>query len=950
MKKSFLPLSVLALLALAACGGNNPTPSASSHPTGLSTPAATSQPATTSEAATSQPATTSEAATSQPATTSEEVEYGVAIANKEILEEDWYLGDEDRRLSITLSPAANVQAALASGELVITSDNPETISVTQLMIHAGAIGDAHITVTYHGKSDSIYLHVNEAIHGTKIDDPLTPAEAIAIAQGMSAGQTTASTFYIKGYVTVIADPYSAAYSNITFYLGPSADSTQADSFYLYRIGATAELGAAIVKGAEVMVQCAITNYNGNTPENSGGSVISAEGGSAQVRPTGHGWEENDPFTVAEALERCGGLAANVADEFDCYVKGTVTEIEAKSDGKATFYIVDAAGGSAFYVYQLTAGDEDAAKILKGAEVVVNVTLKKYKSTSDPSKPEVLETTAGGKLISAEGGSSYVPKTGHGWEEVDPFTVAEAIAEDANPEQEAYVKGYVVGIKSAYSSQYGNISVMIADSADETDATKQMQCFRTAVTKEVADQLVVGAQATFKGKIAEYQGAKQLGAGNVVVGEITPPSVVPPAPAAKTTIAEITEDNQDVDIAEATVIAVTTKSFAIADGTGVMYVYENASPSVKLYDVISLKGKSASYKGCTQIASPVYQVLQEKTPIVPNPTVLTKEIADGFPQVTGYGHGEVYTWTTTVGKAGSYLAYPVEGSETVIETVYKPDSIVVKEGLKYNITAVFTGYNSNGYAAFALISAEEVKEPRVEASASAPSISVDAEGVVQVSLINFPEQAEPEIVFSTEDEEIIEVNGQTGAYVGKAAGKATINVTVTLGNDVYDASVEVEVTEGNIQKVEIDFSTLGKTWSLSSDEKGILVVRRIGEGDSEVVFNTVNVYTNGYLMLNSKDNGGKSLLANVTPLPGAITKVEFTTTNGCSTSAQFVADLRNTAFNETLSGQVIHTGQGTFTVEANAEDNLRYIGLSSIGSKNGQIAKIVITFIPDAVVE
>ena len=950
MKKSFLPLSVLALLALAACGGNNPIPGASSHPTGISTPAATSQPATTSHpTGISTPAATSEeAGTSEAATSSEEVEYGVTIANKEILEEDWYLGDEDRRLSITLSPAANVQAALASGELVITSDNPTAISVTQLMIHAGAIGDAHITVTYHGKSDSIYLHVNEAIHGTKIDDPLTPAEAIAIAQQMEAGWTTSSVYYIKGYVTAVADPYSAAYSNITFYLGPSADSTQADSFYLYRIGATAELGAAIIKGAEVMVKCAITNYNGNTPENSGGTVISAEGGSAQVRPTGHGWEQNDPFTVAEALERCGGLTANVADEFDCYVKGTITEIEAKSGGTATFYIVDAVGGSAFYVYQLTAGEEDAAKILKGAEVVLNVTLKKYKSTSDPSKPEVLETTSGGKLISAEGGSSYVPKTGHGWEEGDPFTVAEAIAEDANPEQEAYVKGYVVGIKSAYSSQYGNISVMIADSADEEDATKQMQCFRTTVTKEVADQLVVGAQATFKGKIAEYQGAKQLGAGNVVVGDIVAPTVVPTA---KTTIAELTKDGQEADIAEATVIAVNTKAIVIDDGTGSIYAYINAAPTVAVGDVVSVKGTTGNYKDVVQINNPVIAKLEDKSPSIPNPTVLTKEVADEFPNKKGYGVGEVYTWTTRVSEDGGYFYTPFEGSETKIELI-NPAAGAVTKDLKYNITGYFLGYDSRGWAGFVLISAEEVLEPRIEVSVDKETITVGEQAQLTIDMINFPEDGDhtTNVSITTEDESILEIDEINGTVTGLAEGKGTVEVVVTLDNDVFEQDIEIQVTAVATEKVEFDFSTLkgNDAWQQGGQD---VVAERDAFG---YTFNTINCKaTDGYYMMYAKANSGKTLLANATPIPGAITKIEVFGTSSSSGSAEYVVKYDSlAAFDAPLTldseEKPTHKGKGDYSVEVGAEHDIRYFAVSCVTTGyNGQIAKVVITFVPDS---
>ena len=447
----------------------------------------------------------------------------VEIVNKEALQADWPLEETSRRLSLYLAPKANVLEAIEDGSLVIASSDESVLSVSGINLLSVSSGEATITVTYRGSSDSVKIVVGPYTPGLHPNNPLTPTQAIAIAQDMRAGESTSSSFYIKGYVTAIIAAYSYAYSNVTFYLGTSTESAQEESFYVYRIGAPAELGASIIKGAEVMIQCAITNYNGTTPENSGGAVISAEGGSAQVRPTGHGWEEDDPFTVAEALERCATLDANVTDEFECYVKGAVSEIESKTGGSLTCYIVDAADGNPLYIYQLALAEDDAARVVKDTEVVVKVQLRKYASMSDPSKPERLVTAAGGTLVSAEGGSFYVPKTGHGWEEADPFTVTEAIAEGVNPEQEMFVKGYVVSIKSAYSAQYGNISVMIADSADEADTAKQMQCFRTAVTQEIAEQLVVGARATFQGKMFSYNNVFQLAQGNVVVGDIIPPS-------------------------------------------------------------------------------------------------------------------------------------------------------------------------------------------------------------------------------------------------------------------------------------------------------------------------------------------------------------------------------------------------------------------------------------------
>ena len=231
----------------------------------------------------------------------------VEITNKDALQADWPLEISGRRLSLYLAPKVDALEAIADGRLVITSSDESVLSVSGINLLSVSSGEATVTVTYHGSSDSVKVVIGPYTPGVHPSNPLTPTQAIAIAQAMGAGQTTASVFCIEGYVTAVVNPFNPTYLNVTFYLGPNIDSSQAESFYIYNIGVDAELGAKIIKGAKVMVKCGIFNYKGTIPENSGGAVISVEDSSVQARPIGHGWEENDPFTVAEALERCATL-------------------------------------------------------------------------------------------------------------------------------------------------------------------------------------------------------------------------------------------------------------------------------------------------------------------------------------------------------------------------------------------------------------------------------------------------------------------------------------------------------------------------------------------------------------------------------------------------------------------------------------------------------------------
>ena len=136
MKKIFVPLSALAMLALVACGQGQ----SSSHATGL-----------TSE---------SSHATGLSSSTEEVV---AQIANKEALQAEWHVGEADRAIEFNLSPKINITQAIADGIIVITSSNAEAVSVLGRQLHAAGEGDAKITITYKGQSDSVDLHVDAAI-------------------------------------------------------------------------------------------------------------------------------------------------------------------------------------------------------------------------------------------------------------------------------------------------------------------------------------------------------------------------------------------------------------------------------------------------------------------------------------------------------------------------------------------------------------------------------------------------------------------------------------------------------------------------------------------------------------------------------------------------------------------------------------------------------------------
>lgn len=87
----------------------------------------------------------------------------VTISNKDVLEAEWFVEDDNRPLQFTISDGTPAADALYDGDLVVTSSDESVISVVGEMsseIHAVSAGTATITATYKKKtSDSVTIEV-----------------------------------------------------------------------------------------------------------------------------------------------------------------------------------------------------------------------------------------------------------------------------------------------------------------------------------------------------------------------------------------------------------------------------------------------------------------------------------------------------------------------------------------------------------------------------------------------------------------------------------------------------------------------------------------------------------------------------------------------------------------------------------------------------------------------
>ena len=488
MKKHFIPLTALALMALVSCGGgNNPSSSASSE---------ASQPASSSQ--TTQASEPSSEKTSD--SSSEAVQYAVEIANKDALKADWHVSDADRAVELNLSPKTNITQAIADGTLTIVSSDPAVVQVLGRNLHAAAAGTATITVTYGDKTDSVEVSViakqtNKDKYGTThegtLEDPFDNTDAIKVGLWCKDNGNTPEELYVTGTVD-------------SFYHAPGSRDDGAVSFFLSELvagegkfevykcyksvnGEQVAIGESeIWKGATIVAHGIFTYYaNGKQAETTSAILDSVTG----EKPA-------DPIditaNVAEAIE-AGLKLADGDSTYDYYV---VTGYVVKKSGN-NFFLSDsdtlAEGTDDKQLLELfsISKDEDKALLTKGAKVTVKLHLKNYHSQIENSGAVTITLVTAGTPWEIQYTDATV---------AEALTVAKALEGGATTSAYYKVTGVVKEITGAWSAKYGNMNFTIADSAD---ATETLTVYRLTVSEAKAATIVPGCTVVIGGQLQNY---------------------------------------------------------------------------------------------------------------------------------------------------------------------------------------------------------------------------------------------------------------------------------------------------------------------------------------------------------------------------------------------------------------------------------------------------------------
>lgn len=187
---------------------------------------------------------------------------------------------------------------------------------------------------------------------------------------------------------------------------------------------------------------------------------------------------------------------------------------------------------------------------------------------------------------------------------------------------------------------------------------------------------------------------------------------------------------------------------------------------------------------------------------------------------------------------------------------------------------------------------------------------------------------------------VKVTGEIGEYQG--------NKQIAKGNTVeIIEKAPVELPEGT-EQFTVDFNEYGALW----------VEGTANETEKSFTYGGVEF---AYTQMRSSGYGGSNFLMfqknqvsymyNKTAFPGKIVSIEFVIPEGSSGSAVYYADLSSEVKADALTTSTnTQTGAGSFVVSAEEADGKTFFNISSDSTtgKNGQLQKIVITYVGEKI--
>ncbi len=338
-----------------------------------------------------------------------------------------------------------------------------------------------------------------------LDEGMSYADIVDAAYTLEDGLTMEGTFRLYGTVTKVDTPWSADYKNITVTIAVAGKEDK--TIQCYRLKGE---GAENLKvGDAITVEGTLKNYKG---------IIEFDAGCVLV-----GYGEHKDYTAL--LDAAYSLEDGLAMQEPCTMSGVITKIDTpySADYKniSVYMVVNGVEDKPIMCYRLQG--EGAEGLAIGDYITVTGIIKNYKGIIEFDAKCNLDN-----VVKAAGSDEPVEEK----PQVDPTGMSAAEILDAAYGLEAgeafattcTLTGVISEINSAWSDQYGNITVTIVVDGKED---KKIECFR--LVGDGAATLAVGDTITVTGLIKNYNGKVEFDAkcnlDAVVKGEVASDNLV-----------------------------------------------------------------------------------------------------------------------------------------------------------------------------------------------------------------------------------------------------------------------------------------------------------------------------------------------------------------------------------------------------------------------------------------
>ena len=314
-----------------------------------------------------------------------------------------------------------------------------------------------------------------------IEEGMSYSEIVDLAYTLEDGLALEGTYRLCGTIVKIDTPYSADYKNISVTVKAEGNDK---TVQFYRLKGEGVENLAV--GDVITAEGTFKNYKG-TIEFDAGCVFL-------------GYGDQKDYTAL--LDAAYTLEDGLTMTNPCTMTGVINKIDTpySADYKNITVTIVVGGDEARPIMCYRLKGEGAEALAVGDTITVTGTIKNYKGT--------IEFDAGCTL-------DYVHSVGGAAEEKIemPTTVegildaAYALESGASLPEACTLTGVITSVDTAYSEQYGNVTVTIVVN-NVTD--KPIQCFRLKGTG--ADTIKVGDTITVTGTIINYGGKIEFNSG------------------------------------------------------------------------------------------------------------------------------------------------------------------------------------------------------------------------------------------------------------------------------------------------------------------------------------------------------------------------------------------------------------------------------------------------------